>query len=476
MTETRSCPQCGTGLPESSPEGPCPSCHWSAPERTTPPAASEAAFASTAAYQSSFHAPPVAEVARHFPQLEVIELLGQGGMGAVYKARQPALDRLVALKILPPAWGRDPAFAERFGREARAMARLSHCNIVIVYDSGQANGLYYLLMEFVDGENLRRRMRGGRLTPADVLTILPQICDGLQFAHDEGVIHRDIKPENILLDQKGRVKIADFGLAKHLSPSRSELTLTAPHQIMGTLHYMAPEQMERPREVDHRADIYSLGVVCYEMLTGELPIGRFELPSEKARVDPSFDQVIVRSLAKDPARRFSQARELKAVLTSTMQQRRAPPMVLPVADEPVTPRPVKPEVNLPLAMQIVKGPARGLIAVGILNLILLALLWTGQVASWFSDADVRISIPSKSVGLPALGISVLMILGGLRMRRLESYRLVQIGSIVALIPVPCCLSLPIGILAFTTLNKVEVKQAFAARPGRAAHPGRPGSP
>src|SRR5262245_30064576 len=134
MTGTQSCPQCGTSLPEGLSEGPCSSCNWGATERTTPPAVAEAAFASTAAYQSGFHAPPVAEVASHFPNLEIIELIGQGGMGAVYKARQPALDRIVALKILPPAWGRDPAFSERFSREAKALARLSHPNIVIVHD------------------------------------------------------------------------------------------------------------------------------------------------------------------------------------------------------------------------------------------------------------------------------------------------------------------------------------------------------
>src|SRR5712692_9194174 len=132
-------------------------------------------------------------------------------MGAVYKARQPGLDRLVALKILPPDAGRDPAFAERFTREARALAKLNHPNIVGVYDFGQTDGQYYLIMEFVDGLNLRQVLRAGELKPQEALRIVPQICEALQFAHDEGIVHRDIKPENILLDKKGRVKIADFG-------------------------------------------------------------------------------------------------------------------------------------------------------------------------------------------------------------------------------------------------------------------------
>ena len=148
-------------------------------------------------------------------------------MGAVYKARQPGLDRLVAIKILPPEVGRDPAFAERFTREARALARLSHPNIVSVYDFGQRDGLFYFVMEYVDGVNLRQAiLAGGMSTRKQALAIVPQICDALQFAHDEGIVHRDIKPENILLDKRGRVKIADFGLAKLFGRQRPITTLT----------------------------------------------------------------------------------------------------------------------------------------------------------------------------------------------------------------------------------------------------------
>src|SRR5262249_3022302 len=171
-------------------------------------------------------APPPEEIARHFPQLEILELLGQGGMGIVYKARQPRLDRLVALKILPEEAGRDPAFAERFTREARALARLTHPGVVAVYDFGQSDGRYYLLMEFVDGVNLRHVLREGRLKPAEALKVVPQICEALQYAHDQGVVHRDIKPENILLDRKGHIKIADFGLAKLLGQKAGASALT----------------------------------------------------------------------------------------------------------------------------------------------------------------------------------------------------------------------------------------------------------
>ena len=232
-------------------------------------------------------------------------------MGAVYKARQRGLDRLVALKILPPEVGKDPSFAERFSREARALAKLNHPNIVGVYDSGNAGGLYYLLMEYVDGVNLREAIQTKELTPAEALAIVPQICEALQYAHDEGIVHRDIKPENILLDKKGRVKIADFGLARLLSHAPDNFTLTGSHQVMGTPRYMAPEQMEGSRDVDHRADLYSLGVVFYEMLTGELPLGRFDAPSHKVQLDVRVDEVVLRTLEKEPSRRYQQASEIK---------------------------------------------------------------------------------------------------------------------------------------------------------------------
>jgi len=263
-----------------------------------------------------FTPPATEEIARLFPQLEILGLLGAGGMGAVYKARQPALDRLVALKILPAKSADGVNFAERFNREARALARLSHPNIVAVHEFGQAGGLHFFIMEFVDGANLRQLEQSCRLSPREALQIIPQICDALQYAHDEGVVHRDIKPENVLVDRKGRVKIADFGLAKILGQDPAMLRLTAEGQVMGTPHYMAPEQVERPLAVDHRADIYSLGVVFYEMLTGDLPLGKFPPPSRKVQVDVRFDEVVLRSLENDPARRYQQASEVKSQVES----------------------------------------------------------------------------------------------------------------------------------------------------------------
>ena len=260
----------------------------------------------------AFVPPTIGHLSEVFPSLEVIELLGAGGMGAVYKARQKGLDRLVALKILPDEFAHDVKFALRFAREARTLAKLNHPNIVSVFEFGNVQETYYFLMEFVDGPTLRDVISAGQLSPEEALAIVPHLCSALQFAHDNGVVHRDIKPENILLAKDGGVTIADFGLSRMLGDERQSTALTDTHQIMGTLRYMAPEQLAGTRSVDHRADIYSLGVVFYELLTGELPIGRFELPSKKVSIDVRLDEVVLRTLEKEPQHRYQAASEIKS--------------------------------------------------------------------------------------------------------------------------------------------------------------------
>ena len=331
MPESNKCPQCGTPLPAGALGGLCPACLLKA---------GAAADSVTDAKQPPFNPPSVAELAAKFPQLEIIELIGKGGMGAVYKARQTQLDRLVALKILPPGIGDDPAFAERFAREARALAKLNHPNIVTIYDFGRADGLFYFFMELVDGVNLRQLLHAGRVSAREALAIVPQICDALQFAHDQGIVHRDIKPENILLDRRGRVKVADFGLAKIIggetgepmaagqAPAASPV-LTESGKVMGTPQYMAPEQKEHPDTVDHRADIYALGVVFYQMLTGELPGKKIEPPSSKVHIDVRLDEVVLRALEKKPELRYQQASALKTQV------------------ETITSQPAKPETDKP---------------------------------------------------------------------------------------------------------------------------------
>ncbi len=299
------CPKCDGTIPADAPQGLCPRCVLAGAAAPTDPG-----FRS----RTGLAAPPLEAVAAAFPQFEILGLVGLGGMGVVYKVRQPKLDRIVALKLLPSSLSADPAFAERFHREARFLARLSHPQIVSVYDFGESGGFCYLLMEFVDGVNLRQAMRAGRFTPAQALAIIPDICAALQYAHDQGVLHRDIKPENILLDAQGRVKIADFGIAKLVGDPgdpRTDLTLTQSGARLGTPHYMAPEQIEKPADVDHRADIYSLGVVFYELLTGELPLGRFAVPSAKTPLDTRVDEIVMRALAKERELRQQSAGEVK---------------------------------------------------------------------------------------------------------------------------------------------------------------------
>jgi serine/threonine protein kinase len=308
MAVVQSCRRCEAEVAADAPEGLCPACllrqviDGRHETEDHPPGRSPA---------PGFVPPAPAELALHFPQLEILALLGQGGMGAVYKARQRKLDRMVALKVLPPEVARDSAFAERFTREARSLARLNHPQIVTVHDFGDVDGLYYFTMEYVDGRNLRDLLQEGPLPPTQARTLALQICDALQYAHDEGLVHRDIKPENILLDRKGRVKVADFGLAKLVGLTPTYLTLTGTHEVMGTLLYMAPEQMKQAHSVDHRADLYSLGVILYEMVTGELPLGRFAPPSRKAGVDERFDEVVLKALAREPAERYQDAAALK---------------------------------------------------------------------------------------------------------------------------------------------------------------------
>ena len=263
--------------------------------------------------------PSLAELAADFPDYQIVELIGRGGMGAVYQAVQLQLKRTVAIKVLPKELAADPEFGERFLREAQTLATLNHPGIITVYDYGERNGVFFLVTEFVDGVNLRQLMELGELSPAEALRIAPQLCTALQFAHERGVVHRDIKPENILIDTQGTVKVADFGLAKVARPGDA-VELTRNTAVLGTPHYMAPEQWHGARQVDHRADIYSLGVVLYEMLTGNLPLGNFDMPSERGGVPQGLDAVVRRALAQQPKNRYQHAHEVQTDVEHQAQQ------------------------------------------------------------------------------------------------------------------------------------------------------------
>ncbi len=466
MSDNKLCPECGTVIPADAPAGQCPQCMLKAGFESE--SCSEPRLEATVQSppSSSFEPPSVDSLRELFPQLEILEFVGKGGMGAVYKARQPSLDRFVAVKVLPPEFGRDPAFAERFTREARAMARLSHPNIVAIHNFGQTDGLFYFVMEYIDGANLRHALQAGKLEPKEALAIVPQICDALQFAHDEGIVHRDIKPENVLIDLRGRVKIADFGLAKLLGQEPTEVTLTEANQVMGTLRYMAPEQMQGTHDVDHRADIYSLGVVFYELLTGTVPNGSFDPPSKKVQIDVRLDEVVLRALAREPDKRYQQATEVKTDIEALSSKPAAAAARKPESDDGQAA-----EVNMESARQEVKVPAIGLMVFGVLPCLMatvLMLFGAGTVylalgsGSWMS-MRLLIGIASilLSLALGAMGITITR--GGWKMMNLQSHRLAVTASSFALFPChPLFLvALGFGIWSLLVLNRPHVKMAFS---------------
>lgn len=253
---------------------------------------------------------------------EVQQFIARGGMGAVYGGMHSSLARPVAIKILPPELRQgDPQYAERFQQEARAMAQLNHPGIVSVYDFGQlADGTLYLIMEFIDGTDVSQMvLKQGRLSSAHAIAITAHVCDALQYAHERGIVHRDIKPANIMVAFDGRVKVADFGLAK--SSRHKDLGLTQSGFVMGTPHFVAPEALILGLEVDQRADIYAVGVMLYQMLTGKVPQGVFEMPSlQVAGLDPRYDHIIARAMREDRDQRYPAIREMRQALDGILTQ------------------------------------------------------------------------------------------------------------------------------------------------------------
>jgi len=251
-------------------------------------------------------------------------LIGEGGMARVYRARQKHLDRNVAIKVLPPYYVSDQAFVDRFKREAKAMAQLSHPNIVTIHDAGTDKNRLYIILEYIGGGNLKQRMLRGK-TLSDVTRIIREVASALTFAHDKGFVHRDVKPMNVLMDTDGRAVLSDFGIAKVMASSTALTRLGAG---VGTPEYMSPEQC-RGVEVDARADIYALGVMLYEMLTGRTPFVAdnftalahshiYEYPPAPSalnpHVSPAVQSVVMKALEKEPANRFQKATEMAIAL------------------------------------------------------------------------------------------------------------------------------------------------------------------
>lgn len=235
--------------------------------------------------------------------------IGQGGIAEIFRGRQESLSRDVAIKILSPNLLSDADIVRRFEREAVVIAKLSHPNIVHVIDRGKAGNRYYFVMEYVDGTSLREVIDSNKIPLETKLDMIVQVCKALDYAHKNGVIHRDIKPTNILIDKQGNARVADFGIAQIIGLSESEMTSS--DVVMGTVAYMSPEQKVSSTNVDQTTDIYAIGIMLYEMLTGKKPQGHFRLPSE---FDPSlrgFDDIILKTLAQEPRDRYQSAVELK---------------------------------------------------------------------------------------------------------------------------------------------------------------------
>lgn len=299
-------------------------------------------------------APPTPEdLQQQLTNYIVESLLGHGGMGAVYRGLQKGLERPVAIKILPPGIEKeDPSYAERFKNEAKLMARLEHPGIVPVYEFGQtASGLLYFVMGFVDGSDVHHLLRAaplGRLPPEHALAITAHVCDALSYAHDHGIVHRDIKPANILINTAGQVKVADFGLAKVDDPAERGFTQTG--LAMGTPDYVAPEVLILGTRIDGRADLYAMGVMLYQMLTGHVPRGAFKPASQRIpNLDPRLDAIIQKAMQSDREDRYQTSGELRAALEPLFGRQMSEPdlqqyttevvrQAIPVRDNPREPK------------------------------------------------------------------------------------------------------------------------------------------
>ena len=305
-------------------------------------------------FPPQFEAPTPEELHELLPSYDVLAFIAKGGMGAVYKAHQKSLERNVAIKILPREFGEDMEFRKRFEDEAKAMAKLNHPNLISVYDFGEVDHMLYIVMEFVDGKSLHHSAHGKAIEQNEVARLVTGICEGLAHAHEAGILHRDIKPANILLDGKKRSKIGDFGLARFAEENEGEGI------IFGTPDYTAPEVTKNPGAVDTRSDIFSTGVILYELLTGKLPEKNYVPASQIEDVDPRFDKIVRRATHPSPMLRFTDgeamAKDLK-VLRDALDKQVPGIMATPpakVAAPPPGPTPVPPTAPVPLT-----GPATG---------------------------------------------------------------------------------------------------------------------
>ncbi|MGJ8658093.1 MAG: protein kinase domain-containing protein [Akkermansiaceae bacterium] len=263
---------------------------------------------------SEFTAPSVEELQDKFPNHQIESFIAQGGMGAVYLATQTSLDRPVAIKILPKEFGEDEDYRVSFETEAKAMAKLNHSNLVGIYDFGDLDGMLYIIMEYIPGRSLFDTAHGQQVDQLEAASLIADMCVGLDHAHSAGMLHRDIKPANVLIDDEAKPKIVDFGLARPLGEEQSDGV------VFGTPGYTAPEVLTNPFAVDQRSDIFSMGVMLYEMLTGQLPGNPVVPASNVSHSDARFDAILRKAIHPDPAQRYATAGEMADALDSLIKQ------------------------------------------------------------------------------------------------------------------------------------------------------------
>ncbi len=360
----------------------------------------------------------------------IMEQLGQGGMATVFKAYHAALDRYVALKALHPAFGEDPNFEARFQREARLVAKLEHPHIVPIYDYAEHEGRPYLVMKFIEGDTLKARLGKGPLNSAEITTVVDSVGSALAYAHKQGILHRDIKPSNVLIGIDGQMFLADFGLARIAQSAESTLSSD---MIMGTPQYISPEQAMGDKKLDEGTDIYSFGVMLYEMVVGQVPFNAdtpfsiihdhiySPLPMPRAinpRVPEAVERVLLKALAKDRADRFPDVDSLVKAFKEAWIEAGVPmqgtaitmrPGAMKVAPSAVTAAPGRggPAAG---ATAVAKGaPARrfpwpfvagGVVLLICLGFVVFAFAGSGRLRSLILGSAPRASAPTVAVNLP----------------------------------------------------------------------------
>lgn len=327
-------------------------------------------------HAAPFEAPDPSRLAPLFPGYSIDCLIATGGMGAVYRAVQLSLDRPVAIKILPREFGQDQAFRENFETEAKTMGRLNHPNLIGVYDFGEVEGMLFIVMEFVPGKTLFHSAHGMAVAQEEAARIVVGVCEALAHAHEHGILHRDIKPGNILLDQQARPKIGDFGLARAMG-----VAVKDGETIFGTPHYTAPEVLKFPNLVDARADVFSVGVVFHELLTGKLPADDPRPPSAIVGSNPKYDPIIRRATHPSPELRFASAaelaREIKAATASVAASAARARAPMPVTGGGLRQHPFRGAVGIP-ARSSGAGVVVGTLAVAAALVIAILIVTRGS--------------------------------------------------------------------------------------------------